>query len=117
MMRQLLLGIWVSLVTITPVYAFNLSFMDYSSVYYFTPGDWSISKTTAMKTLNTGRDNVKVSWRNPETKAHGYFIPSDTKKQNGTICRQMEIFSNAHDVTGKSSYHFCKIKGEWRITN
>lgn len=116
-MRKLLLGIWVSLVTITPVYAFNLSFMDYSSVYYFTQSDWAMSKSASMKALNNGRDNVKVSWNNPETKAHGYFLPSNTRTQNGRTCRQMEIFSEAHNVTGKSSYQFCKIQGEWRIVN
>lgn len=116
-MRNLILGILTGIALIHPVYAFNLSFMDYSPAYYFTKSDWTISQNTAEKALNSARDNAKVSWNNPETNAHGYVIPFNTTVQNGRKCRQLKIFSEAHGYTGESVYPFCKINGEWRIAN
>lgn len=116
-MRKLFVAILFNLVIFHSAYAFNLSFLDYSPVYYFTKSDWAISESTAEKALNSARDNVKVTWNNPQTNAHGYFIPSNTTMQNGRKCRQLKTFSIAHGVTGQSSYQFCKINGEWKITN
>ncbi|HSW70293.1 MAG TPA: RT0821/Lpp0805 family surface protein [Gammaproteobacteria bacterium] len=115
-MKNLLLGIVTIFIAISPAYAFNLSFLDYSSVYYFTKSDWAIAESTAQKALNNARDNMKVNWRNPETNAHGYFLPLNTTTQNGRTCRRMKIFSVAHEVTGQSVYLFCKINGEWKIS-
>ncbi len=116
-MQKLLLGLFVSVLTITSAYAFNLSFLAYSSVYYFTKADWAISEQTANKALNSARDNVKVSWNNPQTGAHGYFMPFNTTTQNGKKCRQLKIVSEAHGVPGQSVYQFCRINGEWKIPN
>ena len=115
-MRKLYLGIIMVIVTISPLYAFNLSFLTYSPVYYFTQTDWAISEKTAMRTLNNARDNAKVTWSNPQTNAGGYFIPFNTTRKNNQTCRMMKIFSEAHQVTGQSTYQFCKIKGEWKIS-
>jgi surface antigen len=115
-MRKLLWVILTIIVTVGPVYAFNLSFLEYSPVYYFTKSDWAISESTAMKALNNARDNTTVNWRNPETKAEGHFTPFNTTRQNGVTCRQMQIVSEAHQVKGKSVYRFCKINGEWKVS-
>lgn len=114
---RILLGILINMLIACPVYAFNLSFLDYSPVYYFTQSDWAISNSTAMKALNNARDNEQVNWQNPQTKAHGYFLPYNTTTQNGRKCRQMKIFSEAHQVKGVSVYRFCKINGDWKIPN
>lgn len=116
-MRKLLLGILSSFVLVPAVYAFNLSFMDYSPAYYFTKSDWAISQNTAEKALNSARDNAKIAWNNPETNAHGYVIPYNTTMQNGRKCRKLKIFSEAHGYTGESVYQFCKINGDWKIAN
>ena len=116
-MRKVLLVLAVSMGISGSTFAFNLSFMQYSSTYYFTKSDWAISEKTAMRALNSARDNTKVSWSNPETKANGYFMPFNTTTQNGLKCRKMEIVSQAHGVPGQSIYRFCKIRGEWKITN
>jgi len=115
--KKLLVGILVSIVTTSAAYAFNLSFLEYSPVYYFTKSDWAIAESTALKALNSARDNQKVIWRNPQTNAHGYVIPTNTTTQNGRKCRQLKIFSEAHQVTGQSVYRFCRIDGDWKITD
>ena len=116
-MRKLLLAVCVGLITVTSsVHAFNLSFMQYSSVYYFTKSDWALSESTALRALNTARDNQQVSWKNSQTGAHGYFMPFHTTVENGMRCRKMKIVSEAHKVPGESVYHFCKINGDWKIT-
>ncbi len=116
-MRKLLLVIFMSLIATGSVYAFNLSFLQNSPVYYFTKADWALAESTAFKALNNARDNTKVSWRNPDTNAHGYVIPFNTIRKNNTVCRQMKIFSVAHEVSGLSVYQFCKINGDWKVPN
>ncbi|HSW93484.1 MAG TPA: RT0821/Lpp0805 family surface protein [Gammaproteobacteria bacterium] len=115
-MRKILCGI-LMMMTMGSVYAFNLSFLEYSPVYYFTKSDWAISEKTATRALDTARDNTKVTWNNPETKARGYFMPFGTTTQNGTTCRQMKIVSEAHQVTGQSVYRFCRMNGDWKISS
>lgn len=114
-MRKLVWGILTIIAMISPVYAFNLSFLQYSPVYYFTKSDWALSESTATKALDTARDNTKVTWKNPQTKAQGYFMPFNTTTLNGMKCRKMKIFSEAHGVTGQSVYQFCRMNGEWKI--
>ncbi len=113
-MRKILFGILLSFITTSPLYAFNLSFLDNSPVYYFTQSDWAIAESTAQKALSTAPDNTKVSWRNPQTGAQGYYIPSNTTTQNGKTCRKLKIFSEANKMTGVSVYQFCKVNGEWK---
>jgi hypothetical protein len=103
------------MVITSPLYAFNLSFLDDSPSYYFTQSDWVISQKTAMNALNNAGDNVKVNWSNPQTGAHGYFMPFNTTIQQGRKCRKLKIFSEAHKVTGLSTYQFCNINGQWKI--
>jgi len=97
------------------LYAFNLDFMRYSASYYFTKEDWSIAQATAVRTLDQGRDNAKVSWNNPNSGSSGYFVPYGTTNQNGLRCRNLKMHQEANHVTGGSIYHFCKINGDWRI--
>jgi surface antigen len=115
-MRKFLGAILAIAVTMSPVYAFNLSFLAYSPVYYFTKSDWAIAESTAMRTLNTARDNVQVNWNNPKTNAQGSFVPFNTRIVNGVKCRDMKIASEAHDVKGRSVYKFCKINGDWKVS-
>ncbi len=113
-MKKLIGTILISLVASHSAYAFNLSFLDYSPVYYFTKSDWAIAESTALKALNK---NIKLNWHNPETQASGYFVPLQTFTKNGTTCRRMKTVSQAHQYTGQSVYVFCKINGEWKIAS
>ncbi|MES2219207.1 MAG: RT0821/Lpp0805 family surface protein [Pseudomonadota bacterium] len=97
-----------------PTYAFNLSFLEYTPTYYFTHSDMDMMQATVNRALNSGRDNQRFNWNNPETTAFGHVTVSDTTRQDGTLCRRAKIFNSAKTVTGEASYRFCKINGEWK---
>ncbi|OAI48539.1 hypothetical protein AYO45_00970 [Gammaproteobacteria bacterium SCGC AG-212-F23] len=113
-MKKLMLILIFILLNKTAI-ALNTSFLDYSAIYYFTTEDTRMMQQTMMQTLNTASDNTKITWRNPNTGANGYFIPSNTTIQNGVKCRNLTIFNEAHHVPGKSNYQFCKINNDWKI--
>lgn len=98
-------------------HAFNLHFMDYSAMSYFSDKDWTILQKTAVNVLNNTKDGVKVKWMNPNTHTWGTLLPSKTSIQNGTKCRNLEIINHANGLSGKSSYRFCKMKSDWRIVH
>lgn len=110
-----LIFILIFMIQSTAAMAFNTSFLKYSPAFYFTAEDTRIMQQTLTNTLNTARDNAKVTWRNPSTGAHGYFIPSGTTIKNGNKCRHLSIFNEARGVSGKSNYQFCKMKDAWKI--
>lgn len=100
-----------------PVYASNFSFLNYTSVYYLTSDDWTIIKKTSNDVLNDTRDNVKVTWRNPQTGAYGFMIPSQANSFKGAQCRQLMMYSVAKGVSGESTYRFCLINGTWKVVD
>jgi surface antigen len=115
-MKKILLSLFLlSSLVVSSVYAFNLSFLSNSPVFYFTDADWKLSTETATRALNTGRDNVKMEWSNPKSGAHGYVMPFNTTIKNGNKCRRMRIFNEAHEVTGQATYLFCKIDNDWKV--
>lgn len=115
-MKKLIFSALLSLLVITSANAFNMSFLSYSPAYYFTAQDWKIMKGTADNVLSHGRDNVQVTWSNPKTGANGIFTPYSKFSQNGTICRKMKIFNEAHNQTGEATYLFCSIRNEWKLS-
>lgn len=94
-------------------HAFNLDFLKYSPAYYFTDQDWSIQKKAALRALNKANDGTKISWKNPNTTAWGYVIPSHTTRIKGKFCRSLTIFNSAKSITNQSTFEFCKLNGEW----
>jgi surface antigen len=112
-MRKLL-GLVILLVSL-PVYAFNLSFLEYTPTYYFIKSDWTLMQNTINDALNHGRDNQRFSWKNPASTAFGYVTPSATSRSNGQLCRLATIWNSAKTVTGDATYRFCKIDGEWKV--
>lgn len=117
-MKKALAGLFFSLVlSTTAAQAFNTSFLDYSGMSNFTSADWKISEDSAVAALDRGKDNVKAYWHNPHSQASGYVIPFNTTHRQGVTCRDLVIFNQARDVTDKATYHFCKLQGEWRITD
>jgi surface antigen len=73
--------------------------------------------TTASKALDSAKDGTKVSWRNPDSTAHGYVIPSKTTHADGRTCRHLTIFNEVKQGKDQSAYKFCKIGGEWKIVS
>ena len=113
-MRKWLL-IALGIVIHSNAFAFNLSFLSNAPVSFFTQEDFRMMEDTALKTLNTAKDDVKVTWENPKTQSWGYFIPSQTTTKNGNQCRRLLIFNNANGVTDESDYTFCKFKDGWKV--
>jgi surface antigen len=97
-----------------PAYAFNLSFLEYTPTYYFTHSDWDMMQETINAALDHGRDHQRFNWKNPETTAFGHVTVSDTTREEGMLCRRVNIFNSAKTVTGDASYRFCKVNGEWK---
>lgn len=97
------------------IFAYNESFLNYSPVFYFTKEDTAIFNATKNKALENAKDGQKISWRNPKTGSNGYFIPSNTTRENGITCRMLKIYNMAHKVTGVSNYKVCKINNVWKM--
>ena len=97
------------------VSANNLSFLKDSAVSYFTDKDTDLMWGNTMNTLDHYSDGKKSFWKNSQSGAWGYAIPSDTTKIKGTTCRHIKIFNESHHRTGESNYTFCKINGKWKI--
>lgn len=96
-------------------WAVNDAFMSNSAMSYFTQEDWQIFNKTQETALDQTKDGVKVSWKNPETGAYGYMIPSDTHKENGMTCRKLYFFNMANLIEGEASFKFCKSNNKWMI--
>lgn len=97
-------------------YALNLSFLAQSPVANLTKQDWQIINYASIRALNFTRDGMATAWRNPQTGAFGYFIPSRTVKVNGVLCRDLTIYMNTHGYSDKSTYTFCRLGGEWKTS-
>lgn len=102
-----------SLFAVASVYAFNTDFLSRTPVYYFTKQDWDISGAASYKALEHAKDGEKVMWRNPQSGASGYFLPSHTQGN----CRYLKLFNKAHDITSITEYKFCKMNGEWKVVD
>ncbi len=94
-------------------FAGNYSFLVDSPVSYFTNQDWDIYKSAEQKAIHSA-DGVKVTWKNPASGAWGYFIPSQTRKESGTVCRTMRVVSNAKARSGEAAYKVCKYSNGWK---
>ena len=99
------------------VSAQNYYFMKGAAINYFTEEDATIYERAQTNALNNHKDGDKVSWSNPKSGAHGYFIPSDTKKEKDMTCRKLAIFNYAQHHSGLSSFKFCKVKNAWKIVS
>ncbi|EKD53819.1 MAG: hypothetical protein ACD_60C00149G0018 [uncultured bacterium] len=93
----------------------NVSFLNYSSIFYFQGNDKNLMMSNLMNALSNYADGKKASWKNPKTGAWGYAIPSNTRTQNGLRCRNVKVFNEANNVTGASNYTFCKYGNNWKI--
>lgn len=98
------------------VFALNLSFLAQSPVANLTKQDWQIINYASIRALNFSKDGTATAWRNRQTGAFGYFIPSHTVKVNGVLCRDLTIYMNTHGYSDRSTYTFCRLGGEWKTS-
>lgn len=115
-MKNLVLTVFLVITCCGSTFAFNSSFLEYSPVFYFTEHDTKIMNEAMARALNQG-GNQKVSWKNPNTGANGYIIPSNRTTKNNLICRNLQIFNEANNVTGRSSFQFCRMGGQWKLVH
>ena len=106
----LILSFFISLA----VYSVNYSFLDDTAGEYFNDEDWAIFLKTQKQALNQYKDGAEVTWKNPKTGSFGSFVPSNTIRQEGMLCRNLTIVNNANHRTGEATLTFCKVKGEWK---
>ncbi len=100
-------------VTLTTVLASNFTFLTDAPVSYFTNQDWDLYTAAQQKAVQT-KDGVKTSWKNPDTGAWGFFIPSNTHNENGTTCRDLKVVNVAKQRSGESTYKICKTAQGWK---
>ena len=110
-------AVLLSIAASTSALALNFSFLNNAAVSYFSNGDYKLMESAADQALDQGKDGQKITWKNPNTTAWGYFIPKNTTRKNGVVCRNLTIFNSAKDVTGLATYPFCKLNGDWKIVN
>ncbi len=115
--KKLFLSIALGFLYTSPLYAYNTSFLSYSAIYYFNSQDTQLMKAAIQQGLNSTKDGVKVSWRNPHSTAFGYVIPSNTSNKNGVTCRDLKLFNSARKVTGESQFRYCKLNGVWKVVS
>jgi hypothetical protein len=113
---QIFLISFLSCIFATTAYASNYSFLNDSPISNFTSQDTAMMSANIQTALDLKSDDKKSSWKNPNTGAWGYAIPSHTTRQNGTICRNLTVFNEAKKIPGMSTYTYCKINGIWKIT-
>lgn len=104
-------GLIINVLMSCPVYAFYMNFLHDAPINYFTKQDTEMATTTIYGALENAKDGKKVSWRNSQSGAYGYVIPSNTQKN----CRNLKIFNSAQSITSITNYKFCKLNGEWKI--
>ena len=73
---------------------------------HFTKEDAGIYKKAQYNALDNYKDGNKAAWSNPKTGAHGYFIPSKTRKDHGMTCRDLTIFNLLYNVLGLLESNF-----------
>ncbi len=112
---QIFLISFLSCIFSANIYASNYSFLNDSAISNFTNQDAAMMSANIQTALNSKSDGKKASWKNPNSGAWGYAIPSHTIRQNGTICRNLTIFNEAKKIPGLSKYTYCKINGAWKI--
>lgn len=114
MQRKMITLVFALITLLTaPVYAGNFTFLTDAPVSYFTNDDWDYYTAAQNKALHAA-DGVKITWKNPKTGAWGSFTPSNTRKENGVLCRNIKIVNNARGRTGEAVYKTCKLQNGWK---
>ena len=94
--------------------AYNLRWLNYSPVRFFTDQDWELATEAGRKALNEAADGETVSWENTATGASGTLSPLSTSSGEAGKCRRLRISNNANGVSSGAVYEFCqRPDGTW----
>ncbi len=97
------------------VFAQNDAFLNNTAMSYFTKTDWALFNQAQATVLNKEKNGMRVSWRNPETHAHGDLVASAAPSLNGMPCRYVTFRNTAHLINGAGRFRFCKTNHQWKI--
>jgi surface antigen len=120
MMRQVKLSRYLTAILLgllmQTAAAFDLRFLNYSPVRYFSKQDWELASAAVRKALNEAKDGETVGWDNPQTKCSGSITPIATDSEDGAACRRIKIENNAKGMSGSTTYRFCQSPdGTWAV--
>jgi surface antigen len=102
--------------SLTPVQALNLKWLELSPVRYFTEKDWELLRSTARQALNDNDNGVSVRWRNEASGHYGVMTPVSSLELEGRTCRDLVIRNFAGGVNGGGTYRLCRMEsGEWKL--
>jgi surface antigen len=82
-----------------------------------TPADQAIADEVRLRTLETARSRVRVSWRGATAGVHGTIEPLRTYlARNGMMCREFEETTQLPDTALVANRLACRDdKGLWHI--
>ena len=108
----------VCVASMSAAYSSNLRFLEFSPAAYFNDKDWELLESTAKKLLDEGEKGTSASWKNDENGHNGQLTILGSFEKYGTICRRVEMRSDAVEVKATRVITMCRDKqGEWKILN
>jgi surface antigen len=91
-----------------PALAGNVTFMKNTAISKMTDADLELLRSTARNLLDYTVDGEPRRWHNPETGATGVLTVLSTAEQEGSLCRQLEMFNEVQGLSGRSMFTFCR---------
>jgi surface antigen len=81
----------------------------------FDDEDLRMFMDTARKALNEGKDNEKLSWENPKTRARGEITVLRRFEWKTYPCREVKVHNEAQGRKGDNTFNLCQVDGKWRM--
>ena len=81
----------------------------------FDEEDLRMFMDTARKALVEGKDNEKLSWENPKTRARGDITVLRSFEWKKNPCKEVRIQNQAQGRKGDVSFGMCAVEGKWRV--
>jgi hypothetical protein len=97
-------------------HAFNMRWLEYSPVQYFTDEDWRLLKQTVHEALRESRRGDKLTWNNPDSGNSGSVTNLGSSGTEGRECTRLGIHNTTGKLSGTSVASFCKQgDGSWKM--
>lgn len=119
-MRKMNLGLFLFTISISfssSIFSANLAFMQDTPAQYYTQQDWQMFVANKDAALNTLANGQTKTWKNPATGNGGSFMPINSIRKQGAICRDLQITSQAQSRIDRSVFRFCKYRTGWAVSN
>jgi len=113
----LILGLGVLVMTITPVRAGNLEFLNKAPISFYNDEDIRLLKEAVTQVLEDSNVRATKDWSNPATGNHGKVEGrSAFKTAEGVECRRVRVTNHAKAVDNQGTYTVCKVPDkDWVI--